>query len=259
MAEVSRYDPGVPCLLTLQSPDTRASEAFYGGLFGWYSYIVTDDRLGDYVVWTLGGPQGPTVCGLLALADNTERPSWLCHFSVTDMGAAVGRARAAGGLVFTDGFDVGHLGRMGIVADLGGASFAFWQPYTFAGIEVVDEPATMCWVELSCRDIDQARRFYGEVLGWTFADWSCHGTAYTAGEVADRPVAGMVAMDERWPPDYPSHWMPYFAIADCDASAARAAELGARIQVPPTDAPPGRFARLTDPNGTPLAIITPSR
>ncbi|MGP4029928.1 VOC family protein [Actinomadura sp. 3N407] len=259
MAKASRYPPGVPCWLGLSSPDVEASKAFYGGLFGWDSYILADDKLGDYVVWTLGGPQGPGVCGLLALADDTERSSWTCQFSVTDMGAAIARVQAAGGLALTDGVDVGHLGNWGLVADPEGASFALWQPYASPGAGVVGEPATMCWVELACRDIDQARRFYGQVFGWTFAGWSCHGTAYTDGKVADRPVAGLVVMDERWPPHYPPHWMPYFAVTDCDASTARAAELGARIRVPPTGAPPGRFALMTDPAGARLAIITPAR
>ncbi|XVQ07191.1 VOC family protein [Spirillospora sp. CA-255316] len=259
MTERSQFPPGAPCWLMLQSPDTRESEAFYGGLFGWSSYIITNDRLGDHVIWTLDVAQASDVCGMMTVADNTLQSSWWCYFSVTDIGSVVARVRAAGGLVLADGFDVGHMGRVGLLADPEDAGFALWQAYAIPGAAVAGEPTTMCWVELACRNIDQARRFYGEVLGWTFAEWSCHGTAYINGKVGDRPVAGMVAMDERWPPHCSAHWIPYFAVADCDASAARAAELGARILVPPTDVPPGRFARLTDPVGARLGIIQPAR
>ena len=44
--------------------------------------------------------------------------------------------------------------------------------------------------------------------------------------------------------------------ADCDASAARAVELGATQHVAPTDIPPGRFAVLQDPTGPVFSIIT---
>jgi hypothetical protein len=33
----------------------------------------------------------------------------------------------------------------------------------------------------------------------------------------------------------PPHWMPYFLVADCDATAATTKELGGRITGPPTD------------------------
>jgi uncharacterized protein len=48
----------------------------------------------------------------------------------------------------------------------------------------------------------------------------------------------------------------YFAVTDCDAAAARATELGGQVTVPPTDAPPGRLAMLTDPQGASFTIIT---
>jgi hypothetical protein len=50
--------------------------------------------------------------------------------------------------------------------------------------------------------------------------------------------------------------MVYFAAADCDASAAKAKELGGRDIVPATDIPNvGRFTVLSDPQGAVFAII----
>jgi hypothetical protein len=45
------------------------------------------------------------------------------------------------------------------------------------------------------------------------------------------------------------------AVADCDTGAARAAELGGAVSVPPTDLPTGRFAVLNDPQGAFLPVI----
>lgn len=60
---------------------------------------------------------------------------------------------------------------------------------------------------------------------------------------------------DMWPAEIPSHWMVYFAVADADATAARCAELGGQVPVPPTDIPPGRFAVLTDPQGGVFSIL----
>ncbi len=50
--------------------------------------------------------------------------------------------------------------------------------------------------------------------------------------------------------------MVYFSVADCDASAARAAELGGEVCVPPTEIPPGgKFSVISDPQGAYFSII----
>jgi uncharacterized protein len=50
-------------------------------------------------------------------------------------------------------------------------------------------------------------------------------------------------------PDTPAHWTVIFAVADADATAARAAELGGQVVVPPTDAPWVRTTVIADPQG----------
>jgi predicted enzyme related to lactoylglutathione lyase len=78
---------------------------------------------------------------------------------------------------------------------------------------------------------------------------------YTEWRLDGRPVGGMVHMDEDWPEGIPPHWMVHFAVADCDAAAARTEELGGQVRVPPTDVPPGRFAVVADPHGAVFTII----
>ena len=50
-------------------------------------------------------------------------------------------------------------------------------------------------------------------------------------------------------PDAPAHWSVTFAVADADAAAARATELGGTVIVPPFDAPWVRMTVLADPQG----------
>ncbi|GLZ06060.1 glyoxalase [Actinomadura sp. NBRC 104412] len=258
MPEVTSHAPGWPSWVDLHSPDTRRSKEFYTDLFGWDAYTMTVPGFGDREMFTLGGIQGPEVAGMHPLADDTQPPSWMCYFRSDDIQATMETVRAAGGRELAPPADLANLGHMALCSDPEGADFALWTPYNLAGAGVVDEPSAMCWVELACRDTEQARRYYNEVFGWKGIDVEHSGSDYTKfllGE--DRPLAGMVRMDERWPQDVPPHWIPYFQVADCDEAAARAAGLGASIQYGPADIPAGRYAVMTDPTGARLAVMTP--
>ena len=66
---------------------------------------------------------------------------------------------------------------------------------------------------------------------------------------------GIVPLAED-PSEDRAHWLPYFEVADTDATVARAQELGGEIRVPATDIEGvGRFAKLADPYGARFAGI----
>jgi predicted enzyme related to lactoylglutathione lyase len=68
--------------------------------------------------------------------------------------------------------------------------------------------------------------------------------------------AGMLKMPDNMPAGVPSYWMPYFQVADCDASTAKTKELGGGLMVGPNDIPNvGRFAILQDPQGAMFAVF----
>jgi predicted enzyme related to lactoylglutathione lyase len=253
------YVLGTPFWVEIASPDVEVSRRFYGDLFGWYSYTLATDGYGDYVVFTLRDINGPGVAGMQRLTDDTQPPSWSCYFYTGDLTATLDAVQAAGGQPLMEPATIAHIGRAALCADTQGAEFALWEPHDPELTPDAAVPESMCWVELACRDVEEARRFYGAVFGWKAVDRDYYGTVYTDWEVDGWPVAGMVAMDERWPPGYPAHWIPYFWVSDCDGSAARAVELGARTRVPPSDMENGRFSVLTDPTGARFAVLAPSR
>jgi predicted enzyme related to lactoylglutathione lyase len=255
MPEVSSHPPGWPSWIDLHSPNIQASKDFYTGLFGWDSYTMTLDQFGDCEMFTQGGVQGPEVAGMHALADDSEPPSWTCYFRSDDLQRTVDTVTAAGGKELIPPTDYANLGRMAVCRDQEGADFGLWTPFNLAGAGVVDEPSTVCWVELACRDREQARHFYGQVFGWQPVSMELAGSDYTSFDLGEAPVAGMLRMDERWPPHYPAHWIPYFQVVDCDDAVARAIERGAWVRVGPTDAPTGRFAIMSDPTGARMAVI----
>ena len=117
--------------------------------------------------------------------------------------------------------------------------------------------AALCWSELSTRDTKAAEAFYTKLFGWTAKHGAPSATMeYTEFSIQGRPGMGMMAMPAQVPAGVPSYWMPYFQVADCDASAVKAKQLGATIMVPPHDIPKtGRFSIMTDPQGAMFAVF----
>jgi predicted enzyme related to lactoylglutathione lyase len=79
-------------------------------------------------------------------------------------------------------------------------------------------------------------------------------TGYTIFMNDGTPAAGMLTMPPEWA-GVPPHWLIYFAVEDADAAAARAADLGGKIVMPPSESPYGRFSVVQDPQGAVFAVI----
>ena len=111
--------------------------------------------------------------------------------------------------------------------------------------------------ELTTRDAHAASAFYTEMFGWS-GKHSNVGTPteYHEFGVADQPSIGMMPMPQEMPSTVPSYWMPYFQVANCDASTAKAKELGGKAMVGPQDIPStGRFTIVSDPQGAIFALF----
>ena len=114
------------------------------------------------------------------------------------------------------------------------------------------------WCELLTYDVDSAKKFYAELLGWTMEDQPMPEGAghYTILKTDGRPVGGIMKMPPQVPAGTPPHWGAYVTVDDVDAAAARVQELGGRILVPPTDSSDARFCVFQDPQGAVLSIIS---
>ncbi|MGC5533683.1 VOC family protein [Streptomyces sp. SR-10] len=103
-----------------------------------------------------------------------------------------------------------------------------------------------CWVNLMVADLDVARAFYGEVLGWRFRPSSLDDQFLVATAGGD-PVAGLAARRPGLAPT--SVWTPYFAVRDADTTAARIRERGATVAVGPMSVGDGRVGLAADRDG----------
>lgn len=117
------------------------------------------------------------------------------------------------------------------------------------------------WYELMTPDTDGAKRFYGDLVGWTPQSMPAMEGAppYTVFNVGENGVAGMMPlMDEMKAAGVPPNWTGYIGVDDVDASVEQVKRLGGSQQRPAMDIPGiGRFAIVADPAGAVFAMMTP--
>ena len=250
------YPPGTPSWIELSSPDTDASVAFYGALMGWTTTEPGPvEETGGYRMFQ---QDGKNVTGLMGHMREGQPTAWATYISVADADETAQKVRDAGGSVMMEPMDVMDIGRMAVFSDPTGAVFGIWQPKSFAGADLVNEPNSLCWNETLTRDAEKAKAFYSSVFGWVAARPSFPGApdSYTIWELEGKGIGGMMQMtDEYFPPEIPPHWSVCFAVADCDAIAAKARELGATVTQEPMDMPIGRFAGFIDPQGASFSVM----
>jgi predicted enzyme related to lactoylglutathione lyase len=111
---------------------------------------------------------------------------------------------------------------------------------------------TPCWIDYGAADIDAAKEFYSEALGWTYSGGEPEYGGYLTCEVRGLAAAGMAP---RMDPSAPPSWTTYFATDDTDATAARITEAGGKIVMEPMDVGPmGRMAIAVDPQGNAFGL-----
>lgn len=122
--------------------------------------------------------------------------------------------------------------------------------------QAMSSHGSFCWNELSTTDDGAAKQFYTELFGWEYKAGDVAGVSYSEIMVGGRPVGGVYQMGAEQG-GMPSHWMPYVAVRDVDAAAARVESLGGKVCVPPTDIPNvGRFCVVNDPTGASISLLT---
>jgi predicted enzyme related to lactoylglutathione lyase len=259
VTEFSSHVPGTFSWVELATTDAKAGIAFYRALFGW---DLNEQPIGPGEVYSMFLLRGKEVGAAYTMRPEERQsgapPHWNLYVTVASVDDTVKQAEGLGAKVFAPPFDVMGAGRMAILQDPTGAVFQVWQATNHIGAKILYEPGALCWSELTSRDTTAAESFYTKLFGWTPKhSVPGAGMAYTEFSIQGQPSIGMMAMPAQMPPQVPSYWMPYFQVADCDASTAKAGLLGAPLMVGPHDIPQtGRFAILTDPQGAMFALYT---
>ena len=119
---------------------------------------------------------------------------------------------------------------------------------------------SFCWNELLTADVERAKRFYSQTIGWTFDAMPMpDGATYGVAMMGGKPVAGLFPTNRPEYKNLPEAWMSYLAVDDVDARVKKAVDAGAKVMKPIFDVPKvGRIAILTEPGGAGVGWMTPT-
>ena len=141
--------------------------------------------------------------------------------------------------------------------------------------DVVNADGRFVWYELMTTDMEAAKAFYADVVGWGTQDASMPGMPYTLFTAGTASVSGVMDLpEEARKLGMRPGWLGYVGVNDVDAAADRIKRLGGALYVPPTDVPNiSRISVAVDPQmamiallkwltpgqGQPVALSTPGR
>lgn len=106
------------------------------------------------------------------------------------------------------------------------------------------------WSELHATDTERSQAFYTQLFGWQSSTHDMSGCAYVELKVGGRGFGGVVGTR-----DNRAAWLNYFTVDDVDAACDTARRHGGCVVVGPFEGPPGRMARLADPDGAEFFVI----
>ena len=247
MATRTEHAPGTPSWIDIGSPDPDATAEFYGALFGWDVPPGTEE-MGGYRIATLGGK---TVAGI-GPQQQPGTPWWSLYVTVADVDATVARAEIHNGTVIVPPMDVIDAGRMAVLADTNGQPISIWQPnqqHRRRGRQRAGH------VRLE-RDVHERRAQDALVLRGGVRLVGRPGAEHRAGAHLQPRRADDVRCAQGRRAASRRGWMVWFNSTDTDAAAAKVAELGGTVIMPPTDMSFGRATIVADPQGAVFGIGT---
>lgn len=113
------------------------------------------------------------------------------------------------------------------------------------------------WTDLATTDVASAKRFYGELFGWSYEDAPAgdHGV-YSMAKKEGQDVAAISGMmPEQLKQGVTPYWTPYIWVDDVEARAQQVAALGGKLVAPPFDVmDAGRMCVVQDPTGAMVAL-----
>ena len=244
----------------LVTSDATVATEFYSALFGWK---VTESPMptgGTYRIFAHGqaSQTGETMVGGAMEAPKGVPSGWLVYVGVEDVDAAAKKIGERGGKIVVPPTTVPDMLRFACATDPQGAAFGILKGIgPGSDLPPYDGPpraGTFCWDELHTKEMDAAKKFYGDVFGWT-GKGDDGGMDYWHVRSGGKDIGGMTS--HMGGPNVPPHWLAYIAVSDVDDTTKKAETLGGKVLMPAMEIPKvGRFSVVQDPTG---AVFSPFR
>jgi len=249
--------PGAVAWFEIGTTDPEATEAFYGGLFGW-TFELDPDATADGPGSGFGSgsghgrivaPGAAEPMGALDLLTNGHTDGSALRILAADVEATAGTVESLGGTLVAPPADDGGGALVAHVRDPLGNVVAL---VSGPGDAPAVEPGRFARFEIGSTDMDATRRFYERAFGWTFTstgdgyyfDVRCPEAREVSGGLWDQSAGG---------DDYATFSILTEAMKP---TAGRARKLGARQLAPASRNPAGVITtRLVDPAGAQFGLV----
>jgi predicted enzyme related to lactoylglutathione lyase/uncharacterized protein YndB with AHSA1/START domain len=119
-----KMTPGKFCWNELLTSDVAGATTFYSKLFGW----KTEEFPNEGMKYLMLKKDGTNVGGLMKVPDANVPTHWLAYVAVENTDATVKKTQDLGGKVCKPAFDIPSVGRIAVLQDPQGATFAIIQP-----------------------------------------------------------------------------------------------------------------------------------
>jgi uncharacterized protein len=260
MAIIEKHAPGSFCWVELATSDQAAAKDFYSKLFDW---TPNDFPMGPGDFYTIFRLEGRDTAAAATMRPEPKAqgvpPHWMLYIEAANVDETAARAATLGGKVLAGPFDVMDVGRMAVIQDPTGATFTAWTAKGHSGIGIAGVPNTLCWADLNTPDPARAKQFYSALFGWKISAGEHDTSGYEHIQNGETMIGGIPPVRPQ-SGQIPAHWLIYIQVADVDATAAKARQMGAKICLEPMSMEGvGRFAVISDPQGAPLAIFKSAR
>ena len=246
----------------LMTTDPEGAKAFYERVVGW----TISESVPEYSGYRMiGRADGGHAGGLLPLSDemqrNGARPTWLGYLYVPDVDRALEAIQGARGKALMPAMDIPNVGRIAMVSDPDGNPFYIMKPIPPEGQEDgqsdVFSPTAeqrVSWNELTTSDPSVARRFYGDIFGWTSDEFMPMGEN---GEyrffAREGTTIGAVCAPM---PGAPTGWRYYIRVPSIPKAVEDVRAGGGEVLMGPHEVPGGDHIIIgRDPQGAEFALV----
>src|SRR3954447_20486478 len=114
-------------------------------------------------------------------------------------------------------------------------------------------PGTFVWHDLVTDDPAAAKKFYGEMFGWTFEPGKGVEPDYTIIRHGGVPIGGIVAPNQPTSPQ----WLSYVGVPDVDRPVEAVKQAGGQVFRGPLNARNDlRVAAVADAQGAPIGLAS---
>lgn len=250
MPKIERRPNGMPTWIDVQTGSVEDREAlmkFLGDLFGW-TFAVGSPETGYY---TMASMSGNEICAIGQQEGAKSR--WVVHLMTDDVEATVARAAELGANVFFPPMPVMRAGTLAMAVDPCGAVVGFWQPDLFNGFHAMHEAGMPTWFDHESQNPRKALEFYQSLFpAIEFDEYSPAGNGVM--RIGEESFASLT-----YHPEHPPVWNPVYAVESMSATAAKARELGAKINFEDMVVPGGLAADFCDPAvGSSITVFQPT-